>query len=115
MKLAFWLKVAAEVPLGLMTTASILLGIGTMVGGDLGGIWSLIGAAFFGLLMVLAWQQPRFMGMMLMLFSFMLWAISRGILDSNSPDERFGALIISIAVFITSSLLIISGWRTYNS
>ena len=111
MKLAMWLKIAAEIPIGLLAASSLFIGIGQMIARDSNGFWLLCGAVFFGAMMWLAWWRPRYMSVMLMLFSMMLWAIFRGIVDSNGPDDRVGAIIIALPMSLSGFLLLFSWWR----
>lgn len=60
------LKIAALIPLGLMTLVLLMFGIGEMAGGDWSGIGHLVPIVFVAVVMWFGWKQPLWGGAFLL-------------------------------------------------
>jgi len=106
MKLANGLKLAAEIPVGLLVVFLLFMGIGETLGGDPSGIVAhVIPAAVFGLLMWLAWKRPLYAGIALVLLGI-LALVNFGIKDA-AP-----LLIMVMPLLLAGLLLLLAAWKT---
>ena len=60
------LKIAALIPVGLMTLVLLMFGVGEMVGGDWSGIGHFLPILFVWLVMWLSWKKPLWGGGLLL-------------------------------------------------
>lgn len=65
------LKVAALIPVGLMSLVLLMFGIGESVGGDWSGLGHLVPVLFAGLVCWLGWKQPLWGGALLLVGAVM--------------------------------------------
>jgi hypothetical protein len=113
MKLANGLKIAAEIPIGLLVAFLLLMGIGEVVGGDFSGIGHLLPAAALGLLMWLAWKRPLYPGMILVLLGIVN-AVLYGSAMNRSQDWYIPILIMSVPLLLAGSFLLLAAWRVHK-
>jgi hypothetical protein len=110
MKLAMGLKIAAEIPFGLLAAVSLFMGnIEILRGNFHDGIWTLLGAVFFGALIWFAWKSPLATGVKLVFGGILFLAFS---IMGRNPDEGLDEFIMGGTALMTGLLLLLSAWVT---
>lgn len=110
MNLVMWLKIAARIPFGLLATVSLYMGTSEILSGNFSeGIWSLLGAVFFGLVLWFAWNSPFATGGKLVFGGILFLAFS---LMGNKTEEDLGGFIIGGSALMTGLLLLLAAWAT---
>ncbi len=109
MKLAMGLKIAAQIPFGLLAAFSLFTGNIEMWSGDPDGMWSLFAAVFFAVIMWFAWNDPFGTGAKLVFGGILFLAFS---IMGRNPDEGLDEFIMGGTALMTGLLLLLSAWVT---
>jgi hypothetical protein len=108
MKTVNGLKIAALVPLGLVTAIMLLFAIGEMAGGDWSGLGHLAQVALIGLLMRLGWKQPLIGGIALLAAALLAASFFSSAL--RGPEWLAPFLIIVAPLALSGLLFLSAAW-----
>src|SRR6266487_5316067 len=113
MKLAYRLKIAAEILLGLLFASLLIGSIKEMLRGDYfnGIVGYLFPALLLGLLMRAAWKRPLYTGILLSLLSFVFWApLVATVLVDRNPNIYIEDAVTSGVPLLLIGLFLLAAW-----